>query len=86
MGKFISQADVNGEYQISPEEIAKRADLRKETIFTIDPLTARDFDDALSIRRLNDDDFDNLELDFSKIENEEIYEIGVHIADASFFV
>ena len=86
MGKFISQADVNGEYQISPEEIANRTDLRKETIFTIDPLTARDFDDALSIRRLNEDDFDNLDFDFSKIENEEIYEIGVHIADASFFV
>lgn len=86
MGKFISQADFNGEYQISPEEIANRTDLRKETIFTIDPLTARDFDDALSIRRLNEDDFDNLDFDFSKIENEEIYEIGVHIADASFFV
>ncbi len=53
----------------------KRTDLREERVFTIDPLTARDFDDALSI---------------SEIKNEgsakKMYEIGVHIADASFFV
>jgi len=38
-------------------------------IFTIDPLNARDFDDAISV----DTDGDN-------------YRIGVHIADASFFL
>lgn len=55
---------------ISKEEIAKRRDLRKVTTFTIDPLTAKDFDDALSIQQL---------------ENGRV-EIGVHIADVSHYV
>ena len=38
-----------GEWRIPPEEIAQRLDLRKKRIFTIDPLTAKDLDDALSI-------------------------------------
>jgi exoribonuclease R len=45
-------------------------DLRKKRIFTIDPLTAKDLDDALSIDKITD----------------KIYEIGVHIADVSYFV
>jgi exoribonuclease R len=59
-----------GEWIIPEEEIAKRVDLRKRRIFTIDPLTAKDLDDALSIERINGS----------------IYEIGVHIADVSYFV
>lgn len=55
---------------ISKEEIAKRLDLRDITTFTIDPLTAKDFDDALSIQYL----------DNGRIE------IGVHIADVSHYV
>lgn len=55
---------------ISEEEIAKRRDMRTVTTFTIDPLTAKDFDDALSIQYL---------------ENGRI-EIGVHIADVSHYV
>lgn len=47
-----------------------RRDLRKECIFTIDPKTARDLDDAVSIKQIA----------------EQIYEVGVHIADVSFFV
>ena len=39
-----------GEYQISEEEIKGREDLRNEIVFTCDPKTARDLDDALSIR------------------------------------
>ena len=61
---------VSGEWKIPADEITKRVDLRKKRIFTIDPLTAKDLDDALSIEQINDT----------------IYEIGVHIADVSYFV
>lgn len=59
-----------GEWTIPEEEIKKRVDLRKRRIFTIDPLTAKDLDDALSIEKISGT----------------IYEIGVHIADVSYFV
>jgi ribonuclease R len=55
---------------IPPAEIAKRKDFRNVLTFTIDPVDARDFDDAISFRALKDD----------------LYEIGVHIADVSHFV
>ncbi|HYM20897.1 MAG TPA: VacB/RNase II family 3'-5' exoribonuclease [Candidatus Kapabacteria bacterium] len=55
---------------IPSEEIAKRHDLRKETIFTIDPEDAKDFDDAISLTE-NDD---------------WTVTLGVHIADVSYFV
>jgi len=51
-------------------EAAKRRDFRDVTTFTIDPLTARDFDDALSYKELED----------GKVE------IGVHIADVTHYV
>jgi ribonuclease R len=56
--------------KISPQEINIRRDMREVTTFTIDPLTAKDFDDALSIQEL---------------ENGQI-EIGIHIADVSHYV
>ena len=52
------------------EEISKRKDFRKTTTFTIDPITAKDFDDALSFVPLGNGK----------------YEIGVHIADVSHYV
>ncbi len=55
---------------ITPEEIAAREDFRKVTTFTIDPDDAKDFDDALSVRPLSDG----------------LWEVGVHIADVSFYV
>lgn len=55
---------------ITPEEIAKRLDMRDVTTFTIDPKDAKDFDDALSIRTLPNGN----------------YEIGVHIADVTHYV
>ena len=55
---------------IPQDEYTKRRDMRDTTTFTIDPLTAKDFDDALSIKKIKDD----------------MYEIGVHIADVSHFV
>ena len=56
--------------KISPEEIKNRKDFRKTLTFTIDPKTAKDFDDALS---------------FKKISNNR-YEVGIHIADVSHYV
>lgn len=56
--------------EISDKEIAKRRDFRQITTFTIDPADAKDFDDALSIRILEDG----------------IYEIGVHIADVTHYI
>lgn len=55
---------------IPNSEIKDRLDLRKVTTITIDPKTAKDFDDALSIEKIEDD----------------LYEIGVHIADVSYYV
>lgn len=59
-----------GEWQIPEEERKKRLDLTKKLICTIDPVTARDLDDALSIEEVSPG----------------IFEIGVHIADVSYFV
>ncbi len=55
---------------IPADEIKKRRDFRSTTLFTIDPANAKDFDDALS---------------FKKLPNGR-YEIGVHIADVSHYV
>ena len=55
---------------IKPEEIKKRRDMRKDLTFTIDPKDAKDFDDALS---------------FKVLENG-LFEIGIHIADVSHYL
>ncbi|KAF0692787.1 Aste57867_16162 [Aphanomyces stellatus] len=55
---------------ISDDELARRRDLREWMIFSIDPPTARDLDDAMSIRHVRDD----------------VFEVGVHIADVSHFL
>ena len=56
--------------EITKEEIGKRRDMRKDLTFTIDPKDAKDFDDALSFKILENGN----------------YEIGVHIADVSHYV
>ena len=56
--------------EVVNDEIFSRKDCRKILTFTIDPVDAKDFDDAISIRKLKNDN----------------YEIGVHIADVSHFV
>lgn len=53
-----------------PKEIAKRRDFRSVTTFTIDPKDAKDFDDALSLRQLENGH----------------WEVGVHIADVTHYV
>jgi ribonuclease R len=55
---------------IPKSEIAKRRDMRPTTTFTIDPVDAKDFDDALSVQYLEDGNV----------------EIGIHIADVSYYV
>lgn len=68
---YISRLDPKtGEWPIPEDELAKRLDLRNKRVFTIDPITAKDLDDALSIERIEED----------------VYEVGVHISDVSFFV
>lgn len=56
--------------EIPAEEMAKREDFRQVTTFTIDPRDAKDFDDALSIRKMPDG----------------LWEVGVHIADVTYYV
>lgn len=56
--------------RIQQEEIKKRRDFRNTLTFTIDPKTAKDFDDALSFKVLDNNS----------------YEIGIHIADVSHYV
>lgn len=55
---------------ISLAEIAKRRDFRKTLTFTIDPVDAKDFDDAISFKKLSSGNF----------------EVGIHIADVSHYV
>lgn len=57
-------------FDIEQDEIDKRRDFRDVTTFTIDPHDAKDFDDALSIKQLDND----------------LFEIGVHIADVTHYV
>ncbi len=56
--------------KISNEEIKKRRDYRNTLTFTIDPVDAKDFDDALSFKKIDEGN----------------YEIGIHIADVSHYV
>lgn len=56
--------------RLTDEEISAREDFRETTTFTIDPRDAKDFDDALSIKKLNNG----------------LWEVGVHIADVTHYV
>ncbi len=63
---FAQQIDTS----IHPEEVANRRDMRDTLTFTIDPKDAKDFDDALSFKKLENGNF----------------EIGIHIADVSYYL
>ena len=56
--------------EIPPSELAQRRDFRMVPTFTIDPADAKDFDDALSIQKLENG----------------FWEVGVHIADVTYYV
>ena len=66
----VEQEANNLDTSIDEKEVAKRRDMRNVTTFTIDPKDAKDFDDALSIQKLENGN----------------WEIGVHIADVSHYV
>ncbi|MDG1950801.1 MAG: VacB/RNase II family 3'-5' exoribonuclease [bacterium] len=67
--KVVSQSE-NLNIEITQEEINKRFDFRDRTTITIDPDTAKDFDDAISLKKLNDNQ----------------WELGVHIADVTHYL
>ncbi|KAL4566218.1 hypothetical protein LXL04_030330 [Taraxacum kok-saghyz] len=66
----ISCIPPNLSWRIPDDEIKRRKDLRNLCTFTIDPATASDLDDALSVEKLPNG----------------VYRVGVHIADVSYFV
>ncbi len=68
--KIIVQAAEKIPAEITEKEITKRKDFRKTLTFTIDPEDAKDFDDALSIRKLENGNT----------------EVGIHIADVTHYV
>jgi ribonuclease R len=68
--KNVEEAAEKIDAAISAEEIARREDFRDVFTCTIDPKDAKDFDDALSIRKLDNG----------------LWEVGVHIADVSHYV
>ena len=68
--KEIKDYANNIDTTINFKEVSKRRDFRKELTFTIDPVDAKDFDDAISFKKLSNNS----------------YEIGVHIADVSHYL
>ncbi|MGM9709575.1 MAG: ribonuclease R [Prevotella sp.] len=68
--KAVEEAASKITGEITPEDLAEREDFRQVFTCTIDPRDAKDFDDALSIRKLDSG----------------LWEVGVHIADVSHYV
>ncbi|MEI7525185.1 MAG: ribonuclease R [Mariniphaga sp.] len=68
--KAVNDAAEKIAIEISEEEIKNRRDFRKVPTFTIDPADAKDFDDALSVQKLENG----------------LWEVGVHIADVTHYV
>ncbi|RWS22957.1 DIS3-like exonuclease 2, partial [Leptotrombidium deliense] len=74
--QFTNLLNVNNEFEIPQKERDTRRSFEADCVFTIDPSTARDLDDALSVTELTD-----------KAHNgRTLYEVGVHIADVSYFL
>lgn len=68
--------------EITPQDLKEREDYRDVWTCTIDPYDAKDFDDALSIRKIDT----GAKSSNSKLSNCQFYEVGVHIADVSHYV
>ena len=66
----VEEAAAAIDSRITAKEIASRRDFRDTTTFTVDPADAKDFDDALSVRKVRDG----------------VWEVGVHIADVTHYV
>lgn len=66
----LKELETEGLFKISAKEIKSRKDLRDEIIFTIDPVDAKDHDDAVSVEMLDNGH----------------YMLGVHIADVSHYI
>ena len=75
--KSVEDAAERLDATITAEEIARREDFRDVVTFTIDPYDAKDFDDALSLRRIDAP---------AKGKGGPLWEVGVHIADVSHYV
>ena len=68
--EVVEAAEAMQKRGITENDLQGREDLRDELIFTIDPVDAKDHDDALSIKQIGDDE----------------WEVGVHIADVAYYV
>lgn len=68
--EVIDEAKKIAQQTITKKDLILRKDMRNITTFTIDPIDAKDFDDAISFKQLDN----------------EIMEIGIHIADVSFYI
>ncbi len=68
--KNVEEAAEKISAEITPQDIKEREDFREVCTFTIDPKDAKDFDDALSVRKMDNG----------------LWEVGVHIADVSHYV
>ncbi len=68
--KNVEEAADKIDAGITPEEISRRIDMRNTITLTIDPRDAKDFDDALSIKKMENGN----------------WEVGVHIADVTHYV
>ena len=68
--KVFSPSDPNQPHGLDPKEVARRRDFRDVLTMTIDPADAKDFDDALSLKKLKNGH----------------WEVGVHIADVTHYL
>lgn len=73
---IFGDLDVGPDWKVPKEELSGRRDFRGQLVFTVDPKTARDLDDAISCRPLPP----------ATEGGEPLWEVGVHIADVSRFV
>lgn len=67
---ILKEAQKVSEIKVTDKDIKERRDMRSTTTFTIDPDDAKDFDDAISFKKLTNGN----------------YEVGIHIADVSHYV
>ena len=68
--KYVEKEAEKIPLKIPNSEIKKRIDFRGTTTFTIDPVDAKDYDDALSVKKLENGN----------------WEVGIHIADVSYYI